>query len=75
MDNPESALAISTSVGSAAAAISMVYTDKLNLYVQIGMNLAVGLVGTACFSFVDVKYGKRPSVGAKGKTRCGTTSY
>ena len=47
----------------------MVYTDKLNLYVQIVMNLVVGLVGTACFSLVDVKYRKRPSVGAKGKTR------
>ena len=58
-DNAGPAFSILKSVQSAASAIALAYTDKLELYVQIPMLMAMGVIGTAFFSYVDIRTGKR----------------
>ena len=52
---------------SAASAIALAYTDKLELYVQVPMLLAVGVIGTAAFSYVDVRARKKEALSVKAK--------
>ena len=54
-DNAGPAFSILKSVQSAASAIALAYTDKLELYVQIPMLMAMGVVGTVFFSYVDIR--------------------
>lgn len=58
-DNAGPAFSILKSVQSAASAIALAYTDKLELYVQIPMLMAMGVIGTVFFSYVDIRTGKR----------------
>ena len=52
---------------SAASAIALAYTDKLELFVQVPMTLAVGVVATAAFSYVDVRARKKEALLSKDK--------
>jgi len=64
-DNAGPAFSILKSVQSAASAIALAYTDKLELYIQIPMLMAMGVIGTVFFSYVDIRTGKREALSLK----------